>query len=228
MSVIVDISIPADQFELGRILDAHPPGGLDLETMVPIGDRSVPLITVHGDRKSEFEALVRQHDSVADLTLVDDHDGETLYALDWSVTDDRLFQAMAVSDAYLLNATGSPTSWAFEIRFPTHAALKEFRDECDAVEIDIELERLYNPSKPDAGPWFDLTERQRETLRLAVQEGYYDIPRRISTKELADKLGVSDQAVTERLRRAIVTLVDNTLLSAPEVQESPVVGRSED
>ncbi|WP_249361517.1 helix-turn-helix domain-containing protein [Haloterrigena sp. H1] len=34
--------------------------------------------------------------------------------------------------------------------------------------------------------------------------GYYDIPRGCTTAELADELGISDQAVTERLRRAIV------------------------
>lgn len=41
--------------------------------------------------------------------------------------------------------------------------------------------------------------------------GYYDIPRGCTTKELADELGISDQAVTERLRRAIGSLVRHTL-----------------
>lgn len=220
MSVIADIRVPARHFELGRILGHHPPGGIDLETMVPIGSRSVPLVTVHGDRESDFETRIRDHDTVSDLTLIDDHDGETLYALDWTVGDDRLFQALAAADAYLLDASGSGDQWSFEIRFPSHEALQTFRDASEAASIELELERLYNPSKPDAGPWFDLTEPQRETLALAVATGYYDIPRRISTKELAEQLGVSDQAVTERLRRAIVTLVENTLLSASDATPS--------
>jgi predicted DNA binding protein len=46
---------------------------------------------------------------------------------------------------------------------------------------------------------------------LAVRRGYYDIPRRTSMGELAAELGISDQAVSERLRRAIVALVRNTM-----------------
>lgn len=36
----------------------------------------------------------------------------------------------------------------------------------------------------------------------------------MSTQELADEFGVSDQAVTERLRRATIALVENTLAVA--------------
>jgi predicted DNA binding protein len=46
---------------------------------------------------------------------------------------------------------------------------------------------------------------------LTVLKGYYDIPRGCTTNELADDLGISDHAVTERLRRAIVMLVTYTL-----------------
>lgn len=50
----------------------------------------------------------------------------------------------------------------------------------------------------------------------AVQGGYYSIPGRMSTQDLADALGISDQAVTERLRRAIETLTENALISTKE------------
>jgi predicted DNA binding protein len=48
---------------------------------------------------------------------------------------------------------------------------------------------------------------QRETLVRAVQGGYYSIPRRLSTQDLAGEFEVSDQAITEGLCRGIVTLV---------------------
>ncbi|GAB3704987.1 helix-turn-helix domain-containing protein [Halorubrum pallidum] len=48
--------------------------------------------------------------------------------------------------------------------------------------------------------------------------GYYEIPRGCTTKELADELEISDQAVTERLRRAIVALVTYTLPIGEEDQ----------
>ncbi|RLM81550.1 helix-turn-helix domain-containing protein, partial [Halobellus sp. Atlit-38R] len=61
--------------------------------------------------------------------------------------------------------------------------------------------------------WYGLSEPQREALTLAVQMGYYDIPRGCTTQELASELGISDQAVTERLRRAIGAFVRRALLT---------------
>jgi predicted DNA binding protein len=46
----------------------------------------------------------------------------------------------------------------------------------------------------------------------ANENGYYALPRGTSTKELAESFGISDQAVTERLRRGISNLLTNTLL----------------
>jgi len=60
---------------------------------------------------------------------------------------------------------------------------------------------------------------QRETLSYAVSAGYHSLPRRVSTKDIAEEFDISDQAVTERLRRGITTLVTNTLLAAQETTE---------
>jgi len=54
---------------------------------------------------------------------------------------------------------------------------------------------------------------KRSLSPLAVRLGYYDIPRGCTTAELADELGISDQAVTERLRRAIGTFGRYALLT---------------
>ena len=57
---------------------------------------------------------------------------------------------------------------------------------------------------------------ERATVRSAHacrSDGYYDIPRGCTTEELADELRISDQAVTERLRRAIGAFARHTLLT---------------
>ncbi|EFW93068.1 DNA binding domain-containing protein [Haladaptatus paucihalophilus DX253] len=55
------------------------------------------------------------------------------------------------------------------------------------------------------------TEQQHETLRSAMDRGYYEIPRRMTTTDLAEELGVSHQAVSERLRRGHRCLVEHGL-----------------
>ncbi|ELZ25595.1 bacterio-opsin activator HTH domain-containing protein [Halosimplex carlsbadense 2-9-1] len=216
MSVIAEISIPSTEFELGRIMDVSDSGTVELESLVPTGERAVPFFWVYGADFEAFEETVFEASSVEDLVEIDTYDDRVLYTFEWSVENDAVFRTIRSVNAYILNATGTGDSWRFELRFPSHDAMSTFQERCRESDIGFEVIRVYNPSKPDLGPWFGLTERQREAIVLAVEEGYYDIPRDCTTVELAEQLGISDQAVTERLRRAIVRLVTNTILTSHE------------
>nr|WP_254271596.1 helix-turn-helix domain-containing protein [Halomicroarcula marina] len=187
---------------------------IELENLVPLGERAVPFFIVYDQDQRTFESTIRDHSSVDSLTQVSRHGEQALYALDWEVSNDAFFQGIFETQANLLSATGTNEGWVFEIRFPDHHRLAEFQEYCVDADIPIELGQVYNPTKPGIGPWYGLTESQRKTLIQAVGDGYYSIPRRISTQDLADIFGISDQAVTERLRRAIVALVENTLITA--------------
>jgi predicted DNA binding protein len=219
MSVIVECSVPAEAFTLGQILDMGPGTRIVVETTVPVGDKTVPFIRVF-DEQDRFEAAVREHSQVNDIQSVSSHDGEILYALDWEESKNGFFRGVEEFDGTILKSVGTRDRWEFELRFHTHEALSNFQTHCRESDIPLELERLYNPTKPDAGPWFGLTPAQRTALSRAVSRGYYTIPRQLSTKELAAEFDISDQAMTERLRRAITNLVTNTL-QVPEEPAKP-------
>jgi predicted DNA binding protein len=212
MAVIVELSLPATEFQLGRILAAEGDTTVSLETMVPLGDRSVPFFRLFGGARDAFEAQVRGHPSVSDIHVVTAHDGETLYAMDWDIREDSFLDGVLSLDGHVSEAGGGSETWEFQLRFPSHSVLSTFQESCFEAETQIDIKRIYNPTKPDAGPWYGLTTAQRETLSYAVEKGYYSLPRRSSTQDLAAEFDISDQAVTERLRRAIHTLVTNTLL----------------
>lgn len=211
MSVIAELSLPADGFELGRILTVEGPTSIALETVVPMGERPVPFFRIHDGVRADFEAAIRGHPSVNRLQEVDSHDGEALYALDWSVSADSFVETILATGGTFLAATGTAQMWHVEVRFPSHEAFSQFQERCSAADIPLEVVRIYNPTEPDAGPGFGLSAPQRKALTLAVQEGYYAIPRRTSTEALAETFGISDQALTERLRRGIVALTTTTL-----------------
>ncbi|GGL69439.1 helix-turn-helix domain-containing protein [Halocalculus aciditolerans] len=211
MSVIAELEVAADSFELGRALAVPGRSDIRLEDVVPLGEDVVPLFWLHDPDPSDFVAEVEKRGEVEHLTVFEEMHDRTLYALQWDATGDRLLAAVHDLEGFLLSATGEGDTWTLQIRFPDHDALSAFADRCEDAGIDFEVCGLYNPTRPEAGPWYGLSDPQYETLLLARDRGYYDIPRRISTQDLADELGVSDQAVTERLRRAIRTLVDNTL-----------------
>ncbi len=216
--MIADLTVPAAEFELGRILELEGAERLELEKMVPLGEKPVPFFLVHEHIRDTFEELVRNHPSVDRVQEIDRHDEERLYSLQWDTSSDHFFNAMKTAGAQLIGAKGSATTWQFELRFPSHEALSQFHELCEDARIEFDLERVYNPTKPSLGPWYGLTEHQRETLTRAVQGGYYSIPRRLSTRDLAEEFDISDQAVTERLRRAIITLTENTLLVPPDTE----------
>ena len=219
MTVIAHLRIPSASFELGRILELESGTTVELETLVPIGEKAVPFFSVSEEVQDTFEETVRKHPSVEQITEVSRQNNETLYSLDWHVGRDIFFQGVFEKDGQLLSATGTADTWEFELRFPTHEALGKFQEYCSNARIPLEVGRVYNPVRPGTGLWYGLTEAQRDTLVLAVEGGYYSIPREMSTNDLAQALGISDQAVTERLRRAVRTLTENTLVTTAETEE---------
>jgi predicted DNA binding protein len=218
MTVIAELRVAGNQFELGRILGSMDGLDIELETMVPLRQRPVPFVLVHNDVSDTFEAQVRSHPSVERITEVERHNGEVLYALDWAASQDHLFGAMEAVGAQLITGRAAGDTWAFELRFPSHDALSEFKKHCEDAHIAITVDRIYNPTKPSEEPWFGLTDPQRVTLVCAVKGGYYAIPRRMNTNDLAEEFGISDQAITERLRRAIAGFTEHALI-VPDVTD---------
>lgn len=212
MSVIVEFEVPASDFELGRILSVRGDSSIELEKLVPLGEATVPLFWIHNSTRSAFLDAVRDQPTVTGAAEVDVFEDRALFTLDWNAEQDRLIGAIADNGGQILNAIGTADTWKIEARFPTRADLSAFAERYEGEGIRIELDRIYNPSTGDTGPWFGLTEPQREAIILATRMGYYDIPRECSTQEVAEELGISDQAVTERLRRAIATLVEHAFL----------------
>jgi len=216
MSVIVEFRVPAGDFELGQILHVEGGTAIELETLVPVGDATVPLFWVHNVTRDTFLEGVQRHPSVETASEVDVFEDRTLFTLDWDVTQDHLFRGIGETEGYLLSASGAADVWEFELRFPNHERLSEFTDHCEDAQMSLEVVRVYNPTAPDSGSRYGLSDPQFEALCLAVEMGYYDIPRGCTTKELAAELDISDQAVTERLRRAIATLARYTITQSTD------------
>jgi predicted DNA binding protein len=212
MSVIAELHVDAEQFALGRILPPVRGTRLELERVVPTGETTVPLVWVETADPDRFAEAVRSQPTVDSFDELDRFDTEALYALHWDTRSDDFLAAISQEEGHLLDATGAAGTWTFELRFRSHESLSAFQRHCEATPVLYDVRRVTTTTEPAGRHWHGLTESQREALHLAVESGYYDIPRRRSTMDLAEELGISDQAVTERLRRAIVALSRSTLL----------------
>jgi predicted DNA binding protein len=68
---------------------------------------------------------------------------------------------------------------------------------------------------PSITEWQSLFEsiptRQRELLNTAMEQGYYEMPREITLKELADEVGIAKTTASQHLRKAERRLVSFTI-----------------
>ncbi|WP_276273856.1 helix-turn-helix domain-containing protein [Haloarcula litorea] len=99
--------------------------------------------------------------------------------------------------------------WAITARFPDRSTVLAFRDELVEDGVEVSFERMTTEERALEG--FGVTDPQREVLLLALEEGYFTVPRDAALSDLAAHLGISSQAASERLRRGTGSLVENTL-----------------
>lgn len=208
MSISLTIELPASEFDIGRVIDAVDGVHVELETVVPIGNQVMPVLHVR-DREHDHDSFIQRledHSAVATVVTLDRSESSGTYAVEWTEDLDSFYQALSDHDAVITSATKDGDRWEFDLQFPSHGSLTAFRDQIDEEEIDLEVRRVVQSQQSLPDPEDGLSRAQREALDLAISEGYYSIPRRTTTAELAEQLGVSDQAVVERLRRAMTTL----------------------
>lgn len=201
MAIIAEISIQADEFLLGQIIAEYPGLSVEIERVVPAAKRVMPYIWGYGTDLKAFEAAMDESPNVRSITVLDEYEDRALYKIEWEDPAEQLITGITETNASILEAR-SDDEWLFRIRFEDHAGLTRFNEYCTTHDIDYRLSRVSSladtsPSDADYG----LTEAQYEALSLAVERGYFDVPREVEFDELAAELDVSVQALSERIRR---------------------------
>lgn len=211
MIVISDISIPADAFPLGRVLEEYPNVEIELERIVPLREAIIPLFWVDDGNADGIEATLQDDPLTESVTQLTKTDSRILYEIQWSPDVDGLVQSLIETNARILEAEGTADVWDFRLQFRTRADLSAFREACEDHDIPLTLRRLYNPALPEDGG--QLSAQQYEALISAYQGGYFEVPRGTSMNALATEFGISDSAVSQRIRRGTSALIAETLLT---------------
>lgn len=217
MSVISTLTIPPDEFVLGHTLGAMPTVEFGVEgTAEHDSERVFPLVwaTSNGRGEDELDGIertLRADPSVERVALLADCGDRQLYAMEWASAIGSVTRALVEEGGTVLNAWGRANRWSFRVLFPDHDVLSRTSEYCEAKGISVDVERVHRLNGDTSG-WFGLTEMQYATLVTATKRGFYDIPRAVTQTDLATELGISHQALSERLRRAQGQLARNTLL----------------
>jgi hypothetical protein len=91
--------------------------------------------------------------------------------------------------------------------------LSELGTQLSAFGLPFEVVSLQQVVTPE----YFLTESQRDLLTAAVEEGYYDTPRRCTLTDLADELGMAKSTVSETLHRAEEHVVKQFVENDPQL-----------
>lgn len=212
MSVTAELSISRDEFVLGTALRTDADVHVELERVVPSSRQVLPFFWANGSDLETFEEDVRTNPNVENLVALDRIEQRVLYRVEWSEEVESFIYGIAEVGATILEATGDRI-WRFRLRFHDHDALSEFHDYCEAHDIRYTLDRV-TTDVSETREEFGLTPEQRETLVLALEKGYFDVPRGVTLDELAEDVGVTQQSVSERVRRGTGSVLEAVLLEA--------------
>ena len=183
---------------------------VDLEDRTTLEDGTiVAYLDVRGNGFEEFEAALDVDGTVADPVLVERYPDRRVYRV--SLTDRAITPTPTVAElgGRVLEFSSRHGEWVLSLRLPERDALVAFNDYCRERSVTFQVNHLRVADEGDAV--VGLTEKQQELLAVAYEEGYFDVPRGISQRELADRLEVSKSAISQQLRRAIAALCSGTL-----------------
>lgn len=212
MPVVVVGVVPAEAFALQHVLESVPDARFRVERIVESGDDAVmPLVRVRGGDRDAVEAGLAADPTVDEVTLLAAFDDELLFRMEWYDRVRLLVQMLTNARATILDAFGGDGRWQLRVLFPDHDAVSRTHEFCTTHGLAFDVASIRELEDEPAGR-YGLTQDQYEALVLAVERGFFEVPRGITLEELADEAGVSHQALSERLRRGMGRLVDDTLL----------------
>lgn len=175
------------------------------------GEQRLVFWAEHGDLDA-FEAELEADPSVASVALLSELRDRRLYRVVFSEAAEATYPAWVSVDGVLLRAVGTETDWQTRMRFPDRSALSRYFEYCRSRGLDVTLTHLYSREEEVSEGTYGLTASQEEILVRAAAAGYFQVPRETTLGDLAADLGISGQAASERLRRGLATLVDETVV----------------
>jgi len=175
-----------------RILDCKP-------TEAKNGIRQLVEVSSDPEHLNQIVKDVKSSPLVREAYVVESRKGRMVGSLlTKSIFCGMVMESNAFCRSCLFQSKAKPDGTIeWTVAFSGREALTELLEKLKAEKIDVKIMRLTSIADVES-----LTSRQRNIVEVALEEGYFDYPRRISLRNLAKKRGVSASPVSEVLRRA--------------------------
>lgn len=204
-------SIPHEALALERALRDVPEMRVEAErTAARSTEWVMPCLWITGAEFDAVEEAVTNDPTVDEVVETREFDEEVYCQIEWIDAVERRVDTFVDKEGLILSVDGDEDGWRVKVRFASREQFEAFREHFEEQDYSFELLELFEPETPHQ-TYGGLTPDQREALLAAAEHGYFDVPRKITGRELAEKLGISHQALSERLRRGTRNIVTATL-----------------
>jgi len=217
MPTIVVANVPTEEFALHESLRAVPDLVVESQRVVEKGEGlMMPLIWVRGANGETVRAALADDSSVRSASRIASYENESLYQMEWKRGVELAVQIMTEDESVILDLYGTSDGWRLRSMFPDRDTLARTVEFCENHGLGFDVRRVREMNVVPSGRW-GLTDEQYEALRVAWDAGYFGVPREADLGDVADRLDISHQALSERLRRGHTSLIKETIgVGAPE------------
>lgn len=179
-----------------------------------VGEADGPMLSsvlFSNVQRKELETALAADPTIADARYCQTADERLLYELDFDTGHQAIApDVLESNEGTILAATGTRGRWELRVRFPKREYFSQAMETCADYGVEPTLKSVRNPSS-GSDCQSGLTQTQIESLEVAHEMGYFEVPREATLDDVAERLDISHQALSECLRRAHNTMVSAEL-----------------
>jgi len=166
------------------------------------------VFTARGADFDAFGQALRADPTVSAFTVLEQFPDAAYYIVTYAedATLEGTYHVALEHDILYTDIDLRDGEYSVRARVPDRDALTALREHCRANDIPFRLERLYREETD--GDATVLTGPQAEAINCAYDQGYFDTPRQTTLDRIATELGISRQALADRLRRGYKRLIE--------------------
>ena len=205
------LTIPLEEIALSETAGQLPDVYFYVEQTAMADTDDTLNLWVATEDSAAIDGALEDDPSVTDYERLKGNDDEYLYRVTLAKEVRLVRELIHGYDGTITEVYGDADGWTLEVRFPDREQFSELDDEFEEFGIHPTYETIESIDDSDDEPMNVLTDSQRRSIELAVDRGYYQVPREVSLQELAREMDISHQALSERLRRAEKRLAEEKL-----------------
>lgn len=103
----------------------------------------------------------------------------------------------------ILQGNVMPDSIIWTVVVDGYDGLKRMLKDFVSSRIDVKVLKVVKAKSNDV-----ITSRQEQIIKIALEAGFFDFPRKISLSQLAEKLNISSSTLAEIIRRAEKNIIE--------------------